>query len=552
MKTGVFLLLATALALGACAEDTDPEPAPTPDAVAEERDVCEELQFGNAADAAMCPRVQRAGLNPRYADATTVCRRMAIDLLGRTPTWTEVEGQCQGKSPAEMVDYFMSQPEYVRRHQRRWADLFQYNDGFSHYRHILALDELVAQLYRGEVNYARFGELALTHPGYTGRHFGEARVAVAFRVFLGRDAHPVERADMVGLWTIWQPVQDYDADYYFQHIDVRAYPPICQPPLDELLCHSSVYGDTTVAIPLRDPDASSYRNLIRPDDLTEDEWEALRAPGRILAALPYYNEHAVTEAMDRYLGWGAAAGLPEVRLALLRYFEGVDLDVPAMERELLTSHLYLQTTTPPENEVAPLTGEAPRWRYSPVKFMDVETWLDSLSLTVKRDFGQCDHRFPYVRNGVHPQSGQTIYAPHAYPVANPETNTPDFTYATVARVLGGCPDRLQQFRFTGTGVVHALDQESILQYLCYLPDATGLLPGGHFNAPFAPGADRETRTALFRHQIRSFYSREPADAELGDFLDSTDACLASSACTPDQLPAQLCVALTQGAEFLHY
>lgn len=524
----------------------DPEPQPTT-----EVKVCDELAFDNVVDGALCPRVQGKGLQPRYADAPAVCRRMAVDLLGRTPTWLEVESHCIGKSPGEMVDYFMSRPEYVKRNQRRWADLFQYNDGFSHYTRITALDEIVGQLYSGEIDYARFGELTLTHPGYTGRHFGEARVAVAFRVFLGRDAHPVERADMVGLWTIWQPVQDYDTDYYYQHIDVRAYPVICEPPLDEILCHSSLYGDTTVSIPLRDEDASSYRNLITPEDLTDEEWETLRAPGRLIAGLPYYNEHAVAEAMDRYLGWQASSALPEARLALLRYFEAVELDIPAMERELLTSQLYLQTTQPPD-EVAPATGEAPRWRYSAVKFMEVETWLDSLSQVVQRDFGQCDHRFPYVRNGVHPQSGQTIFAPHDYPIANPETNTPDFTYATVARVLGGCPDRFQLYRFTGTGVVHALDQESILQFLCYLPDATGLLPGGAFAAPFVPEENRASREALFRHQVRAFYSREPGAEELDDFLSSTDACLESGACTADQLPAQLCVALTQGAEFLHY
>lgn len=546
MKRFALTLLILSSACGdADPAGQDPVVEPEPDV-----DVCATLALQNPIDAALCPRVQGLGLSPRFAPTTTACRRMAIDLLGRTPSWTEVENHCLGKSPAEMVDYFMGRPEYVVRNQRRWADLFQYNDLYSHYRHIIALDELVGQLYRADIDYARFAELALTHPGYTGRHFGEARVAVAFRVFLGRDAHPVERADMVGLWMIWQPDQDYDTDYFFEHLDIRAYPPICQPPLDEILCHSGLYGDTTVAIPLRDPDATSYRNFIRPEELTDAEWEALRAPGRLLASLPYFNEHAVADAMDRYLGWSAAATLPEARLALLRYFESVDLDIPAMERALLTSHLYLQTTEPPDE--LDTNGLAPHWRYTPVKFMEVETWLDSLSLVVKRDFGQCDHRFPYVRNGVHPQTGQTFYAPHAYPVANAETNTPDMTYATVARVLGGCPDRLQQYRFTGTGVVHALDQESILQYLCYLPDATGLLPGSNFGAPFEPAQDRPSRAALFAHQVRGFYTREPRPDELEDFLSSTDACLENGTCDPSTLPAELCVALTQGAEFLHY
>jgi hypothetical protein len=509
------------------------------------------VAFDNAVDRALCPRVQGLDLQPRYAAPLELCRRLSVDLIGRIPTWEEAQAHCVGKTPAQMVDHFMAQPAYIEVAQRRWADAFQYTDGIVWYPYLADLDELVGRLYQGEFGYDDFVEASLVHPGFTGRFFGEARVAQAFRIFMGREAHGAEREDLVGLWNIWSIIQEYDPDYHFEHFTVVAALQICQPPLDELLCHSGFYGDQVVTLPLRDPeDPDSLDNFVPVHRLTDAEWEVLRAPGRTFAVLPQVREQAVVEAMNRYLGWTAYRELPEVRQALLEVFEREGQDVRALERELLTSALYTQTAEPPEGEVDPTTGQAPAWRYSRVKQMEVEPWMDSIFQVVGRDFGRCDHRFPFVLRGVDPGTGQTVFAPHDYP-ANPETGEPDMGYANVARALGGCPDRLEGFRFTGTGVIHALDQETLVQYICYLPDSAGLLPGGAFSAPFVSDGSEASRRALFAHQVRAFYTREPREDELTDFLQATDDCLANGSCEAERLPSELCVTLLQGAEFLH-
>lgn len=547
----VALALWTALAMGACGDDGGSPPSTADPDEVREQNLCRELTFDNAVDEALCARVQGEGLGPRFSTPEALCRRLSVDLIGRAPTWSEVQAHCLGKTPEEMVDHFMGRDEYIERAQRRWADAFEYNDGISHYRHILELDALVALLYAEDIDYDEFGQVALTAPGFAGRFFGEARVAQAFRIFLGRDAHPAERSDMVGMWMMWIPIQAYDTDYYFEHIDVVAYPGFCQPPLDELLCHSGLYGDHTVTLPLREPNnQNAAENFIRPEALTEAEWEVLRTPGRVITGLPFYHEHAVAEALDRYLGWPAARALPEVTRALVAHFEDSGLSVRALEREILTSSLYTQRTDPPADEV--VDGQAPPWRYSRVKQMEVEVWLDSIMRALQRDFGHCDHRFPYVRNGYHPGEGHQVWAPHEYPVRSGETNEPDMTYAALARALGGCPDRLQLYRFTGTGVIHALDQEAVIQFMCHLPESTGLVPGGAFGEPMKMDDSPEARRALYTHQVRALLSRTPDEQEIEAFIALTDPCLESGQCEPERLPAQLCTTLLQSAAFLHY
>ncbi len=539
---------------GCAQEEQAPAPVVEDEPEVREQAICEQLDFDNVADAALCERVQGQGLEPRFATSAAICRRLSIDLRGRTPSWSEVQAHCLGKTPAQMVDYFMDQPAYIDLAQRRWADHFEYNDFFTHYRHIEKLDALVGQLYQGDIDYESFGIEAVSGPAWSGRFFGESRVAKAFQVFLGRDAHRVEREDMVGLWMMWIPLQEFDTDYYFEYLETRVYPVFCQAPLDELLCHSGLYGDHTVTLPLRNPaNQNDFVNFIRAEDLTEEEWEVLRTPGYVITSLPFYREHAVVEAMNRLLGWEASRALPEVRSALLDFFEGEgQLSVRALEREILTSSLYLQRTEAPEGEVDEATGQAAPWRFSRVKLMEVEPWLDSIMQTVQRDFGRCDHRFPYVRGGFNPTLNRETFAPHAYPIGNVETGEPDMTYTAVARALGGCPDRLEAYRFTGTGVIHALDQEAVLQFLCNLPESTGIVPGGAFGEDFNSDGSEASRRALYTHQVRAFYSREPDEDEIDEFIALTQPCLDAGQCDPRTIPAQLCTTLVAGAEFLHY
>lgn len=541
--------LSAAAVLYACGSGGDASSAGRDAVVSSITERCADLGLTNAVDAALCPRMQGAGLQPRWAEVTTVCRRMALDLLDRGPEWSEVEAHCLGRSPAEMADHFLAQPAYVRAAQRRWADHFEYNDILSWHRYIRALDDLVGQLYRDELDYERFAIEALVAPGYTGRHLGEAAVARAFQVFLGRDAHGVEREDLVGLWRMWSPYQAVDPDYGFDTFRVVVVPATCAPPLDELLCHSSLYGEREVVLPLPNPaDPDAPENLLHVEDLTEAQWAVLRAPGEVIAALPFFHEHAVSEALDRLVGWPASRALPEVRAALVRFFvDEAALSVRALEREIVTSALYLQTAAPLE------AGAEPEpWRRTPLKQMRTEAWLDTIAGAARSSLGRCDHRYGLVRFGYDPASGRQRFIPHDYPVANPDTGEPDRTYQRVAQALGGCPDHQNAFRFTGTGVVHALVQEQVIQLMCYRPESAGLLPGDAFGSLAAVDDTPAGLEALLSHQTRALLSREPSPAEITAFVDDAAGCVDAGTCDLATLPGQTCAALLQSAAFQYY
>lgn len=517
--------------------------------------VCAKLEFNNPIDQALCPQLQGVGLSPRYADPYSVCRRLAIDFLGRVPSWNEVMSQCVGKSPAEVLDVWTTRDEYVELARRRFADRFEYNDGIVYYQYIVALDALVQDLYRGKLTYDEFVIEALVAPAYTMRHFGESRVSRAFQVFLGRDAHGVERSDLQRLWTMWVPMYAVDEDFDFglEYYEATVYTSFCTPPYDELFCTSHFYGKHKVALEVANPLLfDDPANILSLDELTPAQWEILKTPGKVLTTLPMFHEYAVTEALNRLLGWDAATRLPEVRQSLVEYFVGpAQLDIREVEKVIASSSLYLQVPQPADDVVEPITGEPARWRYSPRKVMEVETWMDSVQSITGYGIGRCDPRFAYVRGGYINNVYQ--YVDHEYPVADPNNNAPDMRYADVARLLGGCPDHYESFRYTGTGVVHTLDQESFIQQMCWSPLAGGLSPGGAFGVWEKPSFDLPSLNLAMTHWTRAAWSREMRPEEVGFVEGLAKACGEKGAeCEPETLLPHLCTAMLKTAEFYHY
>lgn len=517
--------------------------------------ICATLKFANPVDRALCPKLQGAGFSPRYADPFAVCRRLAIDFLGRVPTWNEVLSECIGKSPMEVVDLWMTQKEYVELARRRFADRFEYNDGIVYYQYIVALDALVQDLYRGKVTYDEFVVAALVAPAYTMRHFGESRVSRAYQVFLGRDAHGVERSDLQRLWTMWVPqyAVDSDFDYGLEYYEATVYTSFCTPPYDELFCTSHLYGKHTVALDVPNPaQFDDPTNILSVDDLTTEQWEVLKTPGKVLTTLPMFHEHAVTEALNRLVGWDAATRLPEVRQALVEFLVGpAELDIRKVEQVIAASSLYLQVAQPADDVTEPVTGEPARWRYSPRKVMEVETWMDSVQTVTGYSLGRCDPRFAYVRGGY--VNNVYHYVDHEYPVMDPNNNAPDMRYADVARLLGGCPDHYESFRYTGTGVVHALDQESFIYQMCLSPLAAGVSPGGAFGPWYVPSFDVASLTTAVGKWTRAAWTREMGPEETAFVESLAQACQNPSPdCDAETVLSHLCISMLKTAEFYHY
>ncbi len=144
-------------------------------------------------DRLLVPKLRGLGLEPRDASAQEVCRRMAIDLLGRAPNDAE-RAVCVGQSFAEMADTFMASPEFVRTQRRAWSELFHYQALTVWNDDQVDLDALVGQLYRDEVTYDAFVRRAVVHSGFVSLNRGDMWTQAVFTTFLGRPARNDELA----------------------------------------------------------------------------------------------------------------------------------------------------------------------------------------------------------------------------------------------------------------------------------------------------------------------------------------------------------------------
>src|SRR5688572_10279163 len=114
-------------------------------------------------DRILIPRLRELGTGPRDASADEVCRRMAIDLIGRAPNAQE-RAACRTQSFDQMADTFLGRPEFVRTQRRAWGELAKYESLIVWGADIADLDGLVGKLYRGNVDYAEFVKQFVVHP----------------------------------------------------------------------------------------------------------------------------------------------------------------------------------------------------------------------------------------------------------------------------------------------------------------------------------------------------------------------------------------------------
>lgn len=535
---------------------------------------CDGVDCNQLINAQLAPLYEEEGLRYIREDDLRLCRRMSLDLTDHMPSWEEVETHCLGRSAQEMADYFMSKPEYVLRGQRWWADVLMYNDGddFSYWRFIETVDNLVGQLFRGEVAYGDFVEQVLASPYYITRFSGQDRVNKAFAIFMGRDALPVESADFEAFWRIWtvERARDeaYGADYRRPYVDTRQ----CAGGPGTFLCESTLLGRHAVIIPLLDDSEENRwdfeRNAIDIDDLSAEQWETLRTPGRVFAGETVLWEAAVDRALSQFLGWEEGkdafakppgTALPAVRDAVVAWFMETG-NWRELERAIVTSGLYTATSRredvlpdvdpdeiDPNNP--PIADAIPIWALGPLKQMTAEQWLYAIEDFTGVDVGDCDHRYPEVRAGN--LNDETYYHPHNYPLADEAINRPDFEFQEIARVFGGCPDRDIFHRQTATGVVLSLEAAGLIASACFDDDALDVYL---FHDPETRSAvDRESREALFRQQFREALTQEPAPEDMEALMSFSDGCLENlDECPVEELPNRFCGALLRSSEFLFY
>jgi hypothetical protein len=507
-------------------------------------DVCAEMEFDNVIDEAACPSIQGLGAEPTPADSIEFCRRAFIDLLGQSPTDVEYEQECKWRETDELVDAFMARPEYILTSQRAWADLFQMNSAAgTNWAYIADLDAKAGELHAGTITLGQFAELASTHPGFLGRWDGLDLVAFAFRAFLGREATPAERLALEPLWHLWEERDVPDAmqaNAKMVVVDTNN----CASP-NQSACNSDFWGDQTVIIDPPMPGAPDPElNVIDQATLTDAQWAILRTPGQSIATQENFYESYVDRALVRYLGYDAGAELPLVRQALVDLMVANGGNVRDVDREILTSILYTSTNRYEEPDELDAEDWDPPYWHGPIKQMDAEDWLRSANKLAGLPVASCDHRYPEV------QMGAGGFHPHTYPVMEGGT-APDYTFRDKAQLLGGCPDRIAQFRESRTGLIAALTQATLTAELCAMAGTNApIYPLGVVDDP-----NDKSEAALWA-AVDQVYSaamiRPVMDGAADGVQTGITLCRDDGSCTATEFAVQACRLVLKSADFIYY
>jgi hypothetical protein len=529
---------------------TPPEGSELPDCGADCQSHCDGLALQNPVDDGACRGLWGVGLRTRPIVAEEACRRLWVDLTGRFPTRDEVEADCMDRDYAQVAAELMATPEFVLVNQRRWADRLLYNNQAVSIERIYDMDALVGKIYRGEVAYDEFAAVLSAHPVITRRYDTAGdRAEAVFTLLLGRPPYENERADMARLYALWR-------NGYYDH------PKLQQRLPDATIEFRCVDDQGRVDVETKGECTSirwGYNELILEPDfrardgemwsglLTADEWERLQLPGRILSAEVGFWEHAVDRVLQLYLGYDLGTRLPDVRQALIEYVLAHDGDIRAAHHAVVTSQLYLQTSTG-------ATDTTHRFTYGPLKQVDVEPWIDTVEHTTGYSLSRCDHRLPdpeALMNGSF--TGYAVVNGSRWELD--EDNDVVDDYRGLARTLGGCPENEVGGRFKTVSILTTATQEGFVTRVCNptLEPEEGapierLLPDG-----MDPdrALDADVAESIYRHQLGRFFARGPADAELDEVREAADAC-APKPCTAEMFARPTCYALLSSSEMLFY
>lgn len=536
------LLVLTPSIFAACSGDeipVDPEPG----------DPCAALS--NPIDRALCPELTAAGYQPLLASSAEVCTRLAVDMIGRRPTPDERAG-CEQLGVGEMVSRYAEHDAYRIAQRRRWADRLSYADAAVDPYAIQELDRLVDDLYREKLGYSDFAVQALSHPAFVGRFIGyglpEDVARAAFRVFLGRVATRPEAQDLAPLWSLWVP------GYTYRGVDRMFGFPYGPIPYVDLLaceagvrsCSSSLVGKASVEI-----HPNGRTGPIPTSQLTEEDWEAMRAPGRLLAGMDIFWEAAVDEVLQTYLGYDAGTIRPAVRDALVRELEKHQ-SLVRLERTVLTSILYTQAAslTPEAAAGVPASLQGLPIVRGPSKLMTPEAWLHSMGVALGSFVGDCDFRYPDLASGnfidFNTGAPLELYGLDDFYPRNPD-GTYDTTFRDTAASMGGCPGRFDLGTFSvvgrskNLGLISAVGQEIAVLDLCLDSPAEELIPVTGTDA--SPDAIRTTIAHVLERLLGG-----ASEADVDEVVArASEGC---PGCDAGQVGRELCTAIAGGVEYI--
>lgn len=540
------------------------------------QDYCRQLNLEHPVHRAICSQTWGMGLSLQPEDRSQACRRVYADMLGRYPRIDEMKS-CQQADWPKLVTKLLASEDFVRTQQRRFADVFLYNNRAVNLERIYDLDELVAKTHRGKVAWDHFAAVVSAHPAFVRRYdSGPDRVDALFRIFVGRPPSDPERSDLSRSYAVWE--NGYIDHAYLGRVPdaVIRFPCVGKDgrvdPKKAGACTSTLFGKHEVII---ERDRRAARKDDEPEGamwsgyLRSEEWEQLQVPGRIVASLPTFWERAVDDVLSVYFGdrnnggpyYDVATQLPQLRVELAKYLLAYKGDIRALHFAVATSQLYRQNARADASTPWP-------WTYGPLKQIDAEAWIDSLvdgfrgskSGTARANedsLGRCDRRLAFPQDLIGEKSNGWTRAlvGHSEWRLN-EKGAIDRQYANFARTLGGCPTRESGPSFRAVSIVNTAVQESLVELLCsgqgskkriswpksrLWPES--LKKGG--------AMDAQKAEALLRHQSEIFLGRAPEAKELNHVQTALVNCQ-SQDCDVEIFARGLCFSILSSAELLFY
>ncbi len=538
----------------AAREVTPPADGTLPDCGPDCISYCEQLELTNPVNKGMCQSTWGVGLTTRPVVEAEACRRLFVDMLGRFPSHNEVQTSCADKSWGEVVESLMKREAFVRLQQRRWADKLRYDTEAVSVERIFDMDRLVAKTYRGKVPYDLFAAVTSAHPVLTRRHDTPGdRAEALFFLFMGRPPLGNERSDLGRLYTLWD-------NGYVDHpelgmrlpdsiIRFRCLNDAGEPDPSALgECTSILFGyNELILTPDLRADEEDGQWTMWSGLLKDEEWAKMQMPGKLLATQPAFWEKAVDDVLQHYLGYDLGQQFPDVRDALVTHLLDHGGDIRAVHHAVLTSVAYLQSATGQ-------TDRNFRWTWGPLKQVDAEVWIDTISRTTGVNLGTCDWRINRPEEFLE-QGRVTTYAL----VQNSRWELTDDgevrdDYRQLARTLGGCPSNDVGGRFKILSILNTATQLDFVNTVCD-PDLTG--SGADFARLVPDGMNRDRAVTpaiaaeITRHQVETFYGRPPTGTELEKARGYGEQCQ-REVCTAEEFARPACFATLSSAEMLFY
>ncbi len=539
---GVSVLLAFAAAVGCL-----PAPAVVPAAF------CARCDTSNPLNRVLLPSFAAAHVEPHVAGGAEICARLAVDVLGRTMDAAEAHSTCDGADLDTVIVQMQGTEGYRVTSERHWADRFGLNDVITDWRYLKDLFDTVDALHAGTLRYDEFAIAAMASPALNLGDFDvRGRVRRIFRSFVGRAASQAEEIELGALFRPWLIGQEPDPDFpMITRNHAYILPGLCAP---LARCSTTLFGGATLDFgAVADPFAPIY-----VEDLNAQQAAALRVPGALLVAQPFFAEAAADEMLNRYLDWDDGERsirtpgflFPQVRQVLADYLTETG-DYPGAERMVLTSWLYTQTTAVGDGiDVAAAddyTALPSPLLVGPSKPLAAEVWLAAAAHLNSDDVGACDYRygdgFPYFlllnALGYTPAYSAAVTQLHALRddrvplVTLTGVSTLDLRFLNDARLLGGCPG-FQAVRQRADGVSYALLQEGLATRFC--DSATTARPAGAITA-----------RSVVQHQIPLLLGRDATDDDVAA-IEAASAC--GAGCDDDELVNKTCISILGSAEFL--